>query len=124
MPPSAHTEDVVFRVGNRASQPYQVVINVNDKLVIMEIDMGAAVSIMSSRSLKSLFLTATSQEGAVRLRTYKAREMPLLGRLSVNVRYGNYSKHTHCMWLKGMGNVSWEEIGCNIFSGLVSKLST
>ena len=103
LPPSAHTEDVVFRLGNRASQPYQVVINVNDKPVIMEIDTGAAVSIMSSRSLKSLFPTATLQEAAVRLRTYMAREMPLLGQLSVNVRYGNYSG-THTLYVvKGNG---------------------
>ena len=45
---SAHTEDVVFRVGNRSSDPYQVIIKINGKPIIMEIDTGAAVSIMSS----------------------------------------------------------------------------
>ena len=50
----------------------------------MEIDTGAAVSIMSSKS-------PTLQKTTVRLRTYMASN----GQMSVNVRYGSYNgKHT------------------------------
>ena len=52
---STHTEDVVFRVGNRSSDPYQVMIKINGKPVIMKIDTGAAVSLMSSQSYNPLF---------------------------------------------------------------------
>ena len=40
------SNDVIFRVGNR-SQPYQVMMQLYGKRVIMEVDTGAAVSIMS-----------------------------------------------------------------------------
>ena len=61
----------------------------------MEIDTGAAVSIMSSKSLRSLFPRATLQKTTVRLRTYMAKEMPVMGQMSVNVKYGSYNgKHT------------------------------
>ena len=89
-----NNDDVIFRVGNR-SQPYQVEMQLNGKRVIMEIDTGAAVSIMSSKSLRSLFPRATLQKTTVRLRTYMAKEMPVMGQLSVDVRYGSYNgKHT------------------------------
>ena len=53
------------------------------------------MSVMSSKSLKSLFPRATLQKTTVRLRTYMAKEMPVLGQMSVNIRYGSYSgKHT------------------------------
>ena len=81
-------------------QPYQVVINMNDKPVIMEIDTGTAVSItyVKQIAVKSLFLTTTLQEAAVSLRTYMAREMLLLGQLTVNIRHGNYSG-THTLYV-------------------------
>ena len=101
--PGAHTDDVIFRVGNPSSQPYQVVIKVNDKPVIMEIDTGAAVSIMSSRSLKCLFPRATLQKPTVKLRTYMAKEMPLLGQMSVDVEYGDY-RGSHTLYVV-KGNV-------------------
>ena len=89
-----NNDDVIFRVGNRL-QPYQVEMQLNSKRVIMEIDTGATVSIMSSKSLRSLFPRVTLQKTTVRLRTYMAKEMPVMGQLSVDVRYGSYNgKHT------------------------------
>ena len=85
LPPSAHMDNVIFRVGNRALQPYQVVLKVNNQPVIMEVDTGAAVTIMSSKLFNSLFPRATLQETTLRLRTYMAKEIPILGEKSVNV---------------------------------------
>ena len=61
------------------SQPYQVVLKVN-QAVVMEIDAGAAVTVMSSKSFNSLFPKAILQETTMRLRTYIAKEMPVLGK--------------------------------------------
>ena len=47
------------------------------KGVIMEVDTGAAVSVMSSKSLKSIFPRATLQKTTVRLHTYMTKEMPV-----------------------------------------------
>ena len=107
LPPSAHMDNVIFRVGNRESQPYQVVLKVNNQVVIMEVDTGAAVTIMSSKSFNSLFPRATSQETTFRLCTYMAKEIPILGQKSVNVQYGDYSgSHTVCSkgrWTMSLG---------------------
>ena len=65
-------------------------IQVNGKPVIMEIDTGAAVSIMSSQSYKSLFPKTTLQKPTVKLRTYMAKEMPVLGQLTMYVKYVDY----------------------------------
>ena len=103
LPPSAHIDDVIFRVDNRASQPYQVVLKVNNQPVVMEIDTGAAVTVMSSKSFKSLFPRTTLQETTVRLRTYMAKEMPVLGQRTVNVQYGDYSGSHTLYVVKGSG---------------------
>ena len=50
LPPSVHMDNIIFRVGNRASQPYQVVFKVNNQPVIMEIYTEAAVTIISSKA--------------------------------------------------------------------------
>ena len=52
--------------------------------------MGAAVSIISSQSYKSLFLKANLQKPTVKLRTYMVIEIPVLGQLTVDVKYGDY----------------------------------
>ena len=88
---------------NRASQPYQVVLKVNQP-VVMEIDTGAAVTVMSNKSFKSLFPRITVQETTVRLRTYMAKEMPVLGQRTVNVQYGDYSWSHTLYVIKGSGS--------------------
>ena len=103
LPPSAHMDNVIFRVGNRVSQPYQVVLKVNNQPVIMEVDTGAAVTIMSSKSFNSLFPRATLQETTLRLRTYMAKEMLVLGQKSVNFQYGDYSGSHILYVVKGGG---------------------
>ena len=37
-----------MRVDNRASQPYQVILKVNNQPAVIEIDTGATVTVMSS----------------------------------------------------------------------------
>ena len=73
-------------------------MQLDGKRVIVEVDTGAAVSVMSSKSLKSLFPRAILQETMVRLHTYMAKEMPVRGQMSGIVRYGTYSGSTCCMW--------------------------
>ena len=38
-------EDVIFNIGPKTTSPYLVVMELNNKPITMEIDMGAAVSI-------------------------------------------------------------------------------
>ena len=69
-------------------------MQLDGKRAIMEVDTGAVVSVKSSKSLNSLFPRATLQKTTVRLRTYMAKEMPVMGQRSVGIRYGSYNgKH-------------------------------
>ena len=78
-------------------------IKINGKHVIMEIDMGAAVFIMCSKSYNSLFPKTALQKSTMKLQTYMAKEMPVLGQLTVNVTYGYYSGSHTLYVVKGSG---------------------
>lgn len=51
-------EEVIYRVGAKPSQPYQVVIEINGAAVKMEVDTGAAVTIMSQKTFSHQQLCA------------------------------------------------------------------
>ena len=69
----------------------------------MEIDTGAALSIISSQSYKSLFPKATLQKPTIKLRTYMAKEMPALGQLTVDVKYCEYEGALTLYVVEGKG---------------------
>ena len=71
-----------------------VTLELNNKSVDMEVDTGAAVSLMSEATQKKLFPQAKLQKTTLRLQTYTAETLSVLGTLEVLVNYGNYTgKH-------------------------------
>ena len=61
----------------------------------MEVDTGAAFSLMSEATQKKLFPQVKLQKTTLRLQTYTAETLSVLGTLEVLVNYGNYpGKHT------------------------------
>ena len=48
-------EQFVHQIGSSSAPPYQVQLTVNNKQVVMEVDTGAAVSIMSYKTYMKLF---------------------------------------------------------------------
>ena len=56
----------------------------------MEVDTGAAVSLMSEQTQKHLFPNVKLQSSKVRLLTYTAEPLPVLGVLTVQVTYRDY----------------------------------
>ena len=70
-------------------------LELNGKSMDMEVDTGAAVSLMSQTTQKKLFSHAKLQKTTMKLQTYTAESLSVLGTLEVQVRYGNYlGKHT------------------------------
>ena len=53
----------------------------------MEVDTGAAVSIISAQTHKKFFPKASLQQTSIKLRTYMDEAMPVLGELAVDVTY-------------------------------------
>ena len=69
----------------------------------MEIDIGAAVSIMSNKTKKALFPLQVCNKPTLNLRTFTSEPIPVLGQLTVEVRYGAYVG-THLLYVvKGSG---------------------
>jgi len=79
----------------------------------MELDTGAAVSVMSSAAKDKLFPNLKPETTSVILTTYTEEKISVLGKLIVDVKYGKQHKKLPCMWSMVMGLVLvlWVEIG-------------
>ena len=67
---TSDTELPIYAIGESSSRPLRTDVLVNGKRLSMEIDTGAAVSIISEHQKKLHFPDATLAESSVQLRTY------------------------------------------------------
>ena len=77
----------LFIVGAKSSTPIAVELTINGERLTMEVDTGAAVSLISEQTLKAIAPNATLQPSRVILKTYTEERMTVLGELQVNVQY-------------------------------------
>ena len=77
-------------------------MKINDKLLQMEVDTGAAVSIISEKTKKTLYPTVSLTAPSVVLRMYTGEAMSVLGEMKVKVEYQEQS-HLTLMVVKGDG---------------------
>ena len=79
--------NVVF---NEHSDPYLVDVHVHDIPVKMELDTGAAVSIINSETFELVKQTHPElalTEAESKLKTYTGQDIQVLGVASLNIRY-------------------------------------
>ena len=88
----------VYTLGSGRSKPYRVVLQLNKQSVTLEIDTGAAVSILPERLRKQLFPNIRPKRTEVRLRTYTSKPIPVLGQICVPARYQEY-EGTHTFYV-------------------------
>ena len=81
----------MFHLGTGTTASIFVDMELNGKMVRMELDTGAAASLISECTKESLFPRAPLQKPEVALRTYPAEPIPVRGVLKVDVRYKNYA---------------------------------
>ena len=88
-PDSVSSEYNLFTVPGQQSKPFQVVINIEGNPLTMEVDTGAAVSIISNKTWNSIsyFPKLSLQPTPDTLRTYTGETIPVLEELSVQVEY-------------------------------------
>ena len=79
----------ICRVSNPSSYPITVELQVNKKNLLMEVDMGASVSVISMKTYKKLFPNISLNASTVRLKTYAGEPMPVAGEIDVKVQYGS-----------------------------------
>ena len=88
-PIDTDTDDLpLFTIGEATrSSPIQVEVTINGQPLTMEVDTGAAVSLISEATVRSLFPRAKLQPSTAMLRTYTGEPMAVVGELSVDIQY-------------------------------------
>ena len=92
-------EDVILHVNSVGVKttvaPYIAELELNGQLVTMEIDTGAAVSLISQKTRADLFPNVPLTTPSLRLSTYTAEPIKIVGQMSVAVKYNGYvGNHT------------------------------
>ena len=77
----------LYTVGGGATPPIKVPLLVDGKSLTMELDTGAAVTIVSEKQYKDLFPHLPLQESQVLLKTYSGEQLPVVSDVPVQVQY-------------------------------------
>ena len=77
----------LYTVGGGATPPIKVPLLVDGKSLTMELDTGAAVTIVSEKQYKDLFPHLPLQESQVLLKTYSGEQLPVVSEVRVQVQY-------------------------------------
>ena len=78
----------LYTISDHSSSPaYQVKLKINSKPVVMEIDTGAGVSLVSESVLHALLPDLDVRKSPLRLKTYTGDSIPVKGVATVNVTY-------------------------------------
>ena len=126
----------VCTIGKPSTRPIRVELQVNCKPLAMEVDTGAAVSLISYKRLKRVLPRISINKTTVVLRTYTSEVIPVRGEVLVNVQYGNQNKKLTlyvtrnegpCLmgrdWLRSI-RLDWCTIGLTLVDTTQTQLAT
>ena len=83
-------ESAILRVDDHNNKLITVQMELNGQQVLMEVDTGAAVSLMSVITQKQFFPKVKLMKSRTQLQTYTTESLAVLGTIQVKVRYGTY----------------------------------
>ena len=98
-----NAEYSLFNLNSTSNQPFQVVVIVDNQQVPMEIDTGAAVSLVSEETYKKLWPHKPLQQATIVLKTYSGEQLQLCGSMEVDVVYGTQHCTLPLLVIKGNG---------------------
>ena len=94
----------LHRIGLRKdTQPLKVSMTVDGKSIEMELDTGAAVSLMSEGTFRKLWPKKTLSPTKCRLCSYSKEPIPVAGSIQVNIMYKDQSAKLPLVIVKGEG---------------------
>ena len=98
-------EDVatLHQIRSQAGQPLEVKVTLGGKPQWMELDTGAAVSLISRKTFQDLLPEETLQATHTQLRTYSGEPIPVVGQLEVDVGYEGQLAKLPLMVVEGEG---------------------
>ena len=85
------------------SKPLTVTIAIEDCPVVMEVDTGAALSIVSEATFKELWPDKSPSSSNVRLCSYSGEAIPVVGSMDVNINYKGQAAQLPLVVVKGEG---------------------
>ena len=97
------TEFSMFRVGKHPQKPMVVSVEINGKELEMEVDTGAAVSVISAATRDRMFPDCQLINTSTVLTTYTGEQMTLEGEITVKVMYGKQRAVLTLFVVKGDG---------------------
>ena len=85
----------IYHMGGPNTTPIEVVVQFNGKYLKMEVDTGAAISLISkcTCTYERLFPNLEIVKPSVWLKTYTREAMKLIGEITAEVKYGE-QRHT------------------------------
>ena len=93
----------LLQVGKRGSHPITVEVKANGKPLLLELDTGAAVSVISEREQKEKFPDAAVRSTHVGLRTYTGESIGVIGEMDIQVVYGSKTHSLSLLVVAGEG---------------------
>ena len=93
----------IFTMGSPSRHPFVVAVKFNEKHLQMEVDTGAAMSVISRRTYKRLFSDLKLQKPTVHLKTYTGEEISLVGQITARATYGEQTRILSLIVVEGDG---------------------
>ena len=93
----------IFTIGKNSASPICVELYVDEKPLTMEVDTGAAVTIVSEQQFQRLLPQGQVSKSTVVLRTYTSEIIPMLREAQMNVKYKGQSYTLTAYITRGAG---------------------
>ena len=100
------TQDDVYRMYSLPgpqTNPIQVTVSIENQDVLMEVDTGASLSVISEATYKSLSTVLSLQPTQAKLCTYTGESLGVLGSISVSVLHNQQQKQLSLLVVSGDG---------------------
>ena len=93
----------MFVLRSQVSPPITVELIINGKEIEIEVDTGAAVSIMGEKTVQEMFPEVQLKKSDIVLKTYTAESMEVVGEIDVEVEYQDQSEKLVLVVVSGNG---------------------
>ena len=93
----------LLRLTDSRAKPIQITVRVNKKLITMELDTGASLSMISQQTFAQIGHIRELKPSTVRLTSYSGHEIKVLGTVDVEVSYEGVQKVLPLLIVEGNG---------------------
>ena len=110
--PDSHSDIAILQVYSRPSKPFTVDFCTDRITLTLEVETGAAVTLISEETYRQNFSKKPLQKKAsLRLRTYTNSPVQVLGQIRMDVSYGMQNVTYTLYVVKGRALVYWGVTG-------------